>query len=200
LKSYGQDAVYGCSILFFVWLRFDIRMNVLTAKQITLMEDRANNVFHKWFVFSAGFVLLLTGVAKVWSAFGSARILQNSDPILGLQFNHLMFVTGALEMVAAYLCLFSKFCHLALILVAWLATNFVFYRLGLLWVGYHKPCPCLGNFTDALHISPQTADTAMKIILAYLLIGSYSALFWLWRQKRWASPPTPPPEAPVSTA
>lgn len=24
----------------------------------------------------------------------------------------------------------------------------------------------------------------MKIILAYLLIGSYATLFWLWRQKR----------------
>jgi cbb3-type cytochrome oxidase subunit 3 len=28
------------------------------------------------------------------------------------------------------------------------------------------------------------ADTAMKIILAYLLIGSYAALFWLWKEKR----------------
>ena len=24
----------------------------------------------------------------------------------------------------------------------------------------------------------------MKIILAYLLIGSYAALFWLWRQRK----------------
>jgi cbb3-type cytochrome oxidase subunit 3 len=35
-----------------------------------------------------------------------------------------------------------------------------------------------------LHIPPQTADTAMKIILAYLLIGSYATLFWLWRQQK----------------
>jgi cbb3-type cytochrome oxidase subunit 3 len=41
----------------------------------------------------------------------------------------------------------------------------------------------LGNLTDALHIPPQAADTAMKIILAYLLIGSYATLFWLWRQR-----------------
>ena len=41
----------------------------------------------------------------------------------------------------------------------------------------------MGNLTDALHIPPQTADTAMKIILAYLLIGSYASLFWLWRQR-----------------
>jgi len=42
----------------------------------------------------------------------------------------------------------------------------------------------MGNLTDALHIPPQIADTAMKIILAYLLIGSYASLFWLWRQHR----------------
>jgi hypothetical protein len=48
----------------------------------------------------------------------------------------------------------------------------------------------MGNLTDALHIPPQTADTAMKIILAYLLLGSYGTLFWLWRQKR-LGPSTP---------
>jgi hypothetical protein len=46
---------------------------------------------------------------------------------------------------------------------------------------------CLGNLTYALNISPQKADTAMKIILAYLLIGSYASLSWLWRQRRKAS-------------
>jgi len=40
------------------------------------------------------------------------------------------------------------------------------------------------NLTDALHIPPQTAEMAMKIILAYLLIGSYATLFWLWRQRK----------------
>jgi len=28
----------------------------------------------------------------------------------------------------------------------------------------------------------------MKIILAYLLIGSYATLFWLWRQRKNAVP------------
>jgi len=28
----------------------------------------------------------------------------------------------------------------------------------------------------------------MKIILAYLLIGSYATLFWLWRQRKKAVP------------
>jgi len=91
---------------------------------------------------------------------------------------------GGLECIIALVCFFSRWLELKAGLLAWLATSFLFYRLGLIWVGYHKPCSCLGNLTDALHIAPQTADTAMKIVLAYLLIGSYATLFWLWRQKR----------------
>jgi hypothetical protein len=42
-----------------------------------------------------------------------------------------------------------------------------------------KPCKCLGNLTDAIHIPPQTAESVMKITLAYLLVGSYVTLFYI---------------------
>ena len=32
----------------------------------------------------------------------------------------------------------------------------------------------------------------MKIILAYLLIGSYATLFWLWTQHKKATPASAP--------
>jgi hypothetical protein len=57
------------------------------------------------------------------------------------------------------------------------------YRLGLWWMDWKKPCSCLGNLTDALHISPQTADNITKVLLAYLLIGSYGLLLWQWKQR-----------------
>jgi hypothetical protein len=95
-----------------------------------------------------------------------------------------MFVVGVLELTVAGVCLFGKAQVFAMAIVAWLATSFLIYRIGLVLVGYHKPCSCLGNLTDALHIPPQIADTVMKIILAYLLIGSYGTLFWLWRQRK----------------
>jgi len=56
-----------------------------------------------------------------------------------------------------------------------LATNFVVYRVGLWWIGWHRPCGCLGNLTDLLGISPHTADTIMKLVLAYLLAGTLLA-------------------------
>jgi len=50
-------------------------------------------------------------------------------------------------------------------------------------MGWHRPCGCLGNLTDLdlLGISPHTADTIMKLVLAYLLVGSY---WLLWRSRR----------------
>jgi hypothetical protein len=54
-------------------------------------------------------------------------------------------------------------------------------------MNWHRPCNCLGNLTDALHISPQTADNIMKLLLAYLLIGSYGLMFWRWKQGREAN-------------
>ena len=38
----------------------------------------------------------------------------------------------------------------------------------------------MGNLTDALHLEPEVADNLMKVILAYLLLGSYSLLVWQW--------------------
>jgi hypothetical protein len=138
----------------------------------------------RFFLFSAGGVLLITAVAKIVSSFGGAHILQNGDPLFGIYFRNLFWIVSALEIGVALICFFGKRILFQAGLVAWLATAFVAYRLGLVWIDWHKPCSCLGNLTDALHIPPQTADTAMKIILAYLLIGSYATLFWLWRQSK----------------
>jgi len=137
-----------------------------------------------YFIRSVAPVLIITGFAKIWSSFGNAHILIVADPVIGLQFGHLMLAVGLLELGVAGICLFGKSQKLILVFIAYLASNFALYRTALWWMGWKKHCNCLGNLTDALHIPPQTADTAMKIILAYLLIGSYASLFWLWRQKR----------------
>ena len=142
----------------------------------------------RWFLYLATVILLFTGAAKFISSTGHGKILLAIDPLTGFQFGDLFRIVGSIEVVIALVCIFSKRTWLPAGLVAWLATSFLAYRIGLVVVGYHKPCSCLGNLTDALHILPQTADTAMKIILGYLLIGSYATLFWLWRQRKKAIP------------
>jgi len=138
----------------------------------------------RFYLKFAGIFLLATAAAKLISANGDARVLQNQDPVFSIPFRYVFRFVGALELLIAAICFLSRRAGLQAGLVAWLSTNFVLYRIYLLWIGWHKPCSCLGNLTDALHISPQTADTVMKIILAYLLLGSYASLFWLWRQRK----------------
>jgi hypothetical protein len=137
----------------------------------------------KWFILSAGGILFVTSLAKIVSAFGSARILHSNDPIFGISFRNLMLTVGALELLISLICLVGKRVILQTGLLVWLATCIVIYRLGLFWLGYKKPCSCLGNLTDALHISPQVAGSIMKSILIYLLIGSYSLLFYFMKNK-----------------
>jgi hypothetical protein len=94
-----------------------------------------------------------------------------------------MLFTAFLEFVVAGVCLWDSSGTLSLCLVAWLGMNFAAYRIGLTWVNWKRPCNCLGNLTDALHIPPATADLVMKCILTYLLVGSCACLLWRWRQR-----------------
>jgi hypothetical protein len=155
-------------------------MNTIAVQQADLREPSGSDAgkWSRWFVFSAGAILLLTGLAKVISAFGTAHILQMSDPILRISFRNLFLLVGGVELLLSLICFsFNKRATLQVSLIAWLATNFAIYRLCLAGIGYQKPCSCLGNLTGVLHIPSEAADSIMKIILVYLLTGSYLALF-----------------------
>ena len=137
-----------------------------------------------WFLRAAGILLIVPGAAKFWSALGDASVLLTRDPVLGLAFRDLFLAIGVVEMSIGGLCYFPKKCHLSLILVAWIGANFSIYRMCLFWLGWTKPCSCLGTLTDALHISTQFADNVMKGVLAFLLLGSWGLLFAKWSQER----------------
>jgi hypothetical protein len=95
---------------------------------------------------------------------------------------------GGLELVVALFCLFGRQTGIQLGGLAWLATNFLVYRLGLLWQGSHTQWGCLGNPVADLRLVSGAADYSLYIILAGLLLGSYAAVFWLWFEGRAALP------------
>jgi hypothetical protein len=95
-----------------------------------------------------------------------------------------MFIAGILELGVAAHSLFSRNRIVTVTLIAWLASIFVLYRIGLFFVGLNIPCPCLGGFTDAIHLRREIADIIMKIVLGYLLLGSYGVLLWRQKQQR----------------
>jgi len=140
----------------------------------------------RFYLKSCGIILLITGLAKIWTAFSKLKILFVADPILSIKFGHLMLMVGLIEIVLGTFCFFGKWTTFTSISLASFATNLLIYRVGLWWIDWKKPCSCLGNLSDALHIFPQTADSLMKALLAYLLIGSYVSLMFLWRQRKTA--------------
>ena len=140
------------------------------------------------FVFSAGVVLLFTAIAKIVSATGTSSVLQVRDSLILVSFRSVFIVVGFAELIVSGICIFGRKLLLQNTLIAWLATSFLIYRFGLSWIGYTRPCPCLGSLTSALHISSQTAESVLIKILAYLLVGSYAALLWLWTRKMQIEP------------
>ncbi|HTY86463.1 MAG TPA: MauE/DoxX family redox-associated membrane protein [Candidatus Acidoferrum sp.] len=152
---------------------------------------RSRAIFVNAFCVSAGVILIMTGLAKVVSAFGRAGILKQSDPIFGISFEALMLFVGGLEIVIAGICLYLKNRTVAMVAVAWLSSCFLFYRAGLRFIGWHHPCHCLGNLTDFIRISPEMADKLMTAILGYLLLGSYLALFCSCQGKDQSIPLSP---------
>jgi hypothetical protein len=132
----------------------------------------------------AGIMLLVTGVLKVISTIGAAGIWMFPDPVFKIPYRELFWVIGIVELGISSVCLFGSRLEVQAGLLAWLASNFVGYRLALHWMKSPRPCPCLGGFTDMLHISVQKADLATKAVLVYMVIGSYALLLMLWIERR----------------
>jgi len=141
------------------------------------------------FTASAGVMLAITGLGKALSAIGPARALDTPDPLIGIPFRQLLLLVGLAELLVAFFCLVRDERRISLLGVTWLASNFLVYRLGLSFIGWHHPCACMGSLAGMLHLSDRTADNIMKGVLAYLLIGSYGILLWEWRRRRAAPVP-----------
>jgi len=131
------------------------------------------------YIKSAGVLLTLTALAKLAAAVSGPHIIGQHDPILGLQYRYEFWVIGLLELSIAFFCLFLRPCRLQYGLLAWLTGCFAVYRIGFWSIGMHF-CPCLGNFSDAIHLSKETANAITLGILVYLLVGSFVGLIVPW--------------------
>lgn len=144
-------------------------------------------------------VLGATGLAKVFSATGSAHALETTEPLTGISFRLLLLLVGLGELLIAFFCLFTLRRRSSLLAVACISTNFLVYRAGLWLIGWHRPCSCIGGLADMLHLSPLAADNIMKGVLVYLLVGSCLLLVLQWRAARRASVAVKQAEAPAES-
>jgi hypothetical protein len=101
-----------------------------------------------------------------------------------VEYRYVFLIVGTIELTASLICFIAKTPLLQVGILAWLASCFLLYRIFLICVGYVKPCSCLGSMTTTIHISPETANNIMKIIMLYLMIGSYTAVYFLLKQSK----------------
>lgn len=111
------------------------------------------------------------------------RILDEFDPVTGVSFRYLLLMVGIVELGVATICVIWRAQVVSSFLIGWLALNFLLYRLGLWSLDWHLPRGYLGNLTNYLNLSPETADIATRFILAYFLICSGIILFSFLRVK-----------------
>lgn len=144
----------------------------------------------EWFVISAGGILAFAGVNSLLGVIGKTQVLNLPDPLLGIPLRYVLLLFGLLELVAAWLCLFTRKRTLSLGLVAWLVVNFAVYRIGLWTMGWPHPWIFIGGLTNAFNISPFLADAILFQVALYLLAGS--AILLLRPPKEAATTPAAP--------
>lgn len=135
----------------------------------------------RWFLLSAGGILIFAGISTLLEVFGNAQQLRISDPIVLIPFRQLLLYIGIIESIVACLCLFTNKRTLSLSLVAWLVIIYAVYRVGLWRMGWYHPYPLLANLMETLNISPLMADGVTAAISDFLFIGS---VWMIWVEKR----------------
>ena len=145
-----------------------------------------NAKWAKFFIASAGIILLAAALMRFLIAIGDAQVLSLLEPVLGIPLRYAVLAVAAFELVVALICLFGKRVGLQIGWLAWLATNYIVFWIGLLWMHCHPQATCLGSLTDPLHLSRGTTGYIMEFTPVYLLLGSYAALIWLWLESRTA--------------
>ena len=138
----------------------------------------------KFFIYSAGGVLLAAALMRFIIAFDRAQSLSLPEPVLGIPLRYAVLLVGGFELAVALICLFGRRLGLKLGWLAWVATNYAVYRIGLLTMGIHKQGTCIGSLTDPLHFNRGVTGVIVSLLPVGLLLGSYAAVIWLWLDGR----------------
>lgn len=134
---------------------------------------------------SIAIILVMASLLKLLAVDGSQALLNEPDLVFNVP-NRLLLKGTALIELAVGIFLIGKADkkHKALV-VAWLATSFLIYRIGIFAVSDGRGrCACLGSLTDSIPVTPDQAEMLAKLVVAYMIIGSYGILWRMHVQKR----------------
>ena len=127
-------------------------------------------VLVRFLLSTAASILIVTGLIKVLSLFGSAGMLAVRDPVFGISFGILMPLVGLTEIAVGTLVLFCRNGLVASGLILWMSIEFVAYRFFSAELRPGSYCPCLGSLGEFLGLSQAQATHAALLICIILLI------------------------------
>lgn len=132
------------------------------------------------FLKSAGAILLVSALARFLIAAGHGPLLSRPDPVLGFSLRYAVLLVGGFEFLVALICLFGRQVYFQIGWLAWLMTNFLVFQTGCYWMRCHPQATCIGSLTDPLQLARGGMGGLAIGVLVYLVVGSYTALIWLW--------------------
>jgi hypothetical protein len=136
-----------------------------------------------YFSFSAG-LLLLTGFAKLYASTGAATVYLIQDQLLHLGYRRLMLFASLLEMAVALFLVTSRSDLKRCLVLLWLSSNFLLYRLGNYLLRVHL-CPCLGHLSDRLPLPKGLADVLVQVLALFWFLSSLNLLWSVWGGGKW---------------
>src|SRR3989442_6645315 len=103
------------------------------------------NTLRRKFIHSVAWILIITSLAKIYSAAGAAKVLDIPDALLPMSIRQGLWLVGAIELIVVLVLLMGKNEKTKLVLIGWLAGNFLLYRLASIMLTVGQPCPRLGS-------------------------------------------------------
>lgn len=138
----------------------------------------------RYFVLSAGAILLVAALGRFFIAFGDAQVLSLPEPVLGIPLRYAVLLVAVIELTVAWLCLFGKRLGLQVTCVAWLAFNYAVYRIGAISMGEHPQATAIGSLTDPLQLARGFVGMLAGFAPVCLLVGGSTSTMWLWLSRR----------------
>jgi hypothetical protein len=122
------------------------------------------------FCLSAATLLILTGLAKLYSTLGTSKILDGIDELFLVENRLVLIGAAAAEFAVAWTLVFGRSEKLKLISLLWLSSMFVWYRTARWYFAIPTPCKCLGNLTDNLPFKVETVETGLQLMIVYCFL------------------------------
>lgn len=130
------------------------------------------------FSWGVGVFLGISACLKVAAGWGDSRIWNIPDPLFPvLTTRQMTLLACAVEIVVLTWMFLAKTAIGRLWPIMWVVAVFAIYRLGLVLVGYHGPCSCLGDLPASLAWAEWLAP-GFLIVAGPMSVG---LLLWTWR-------------------